>query len=328
MAKITDGDREKIKKEPKPKVEVFRKVKGEIGKGEVLHDGKPLGKGAWEDDDSEPIITHSTRVRASDFSEPWFIERSKELAFGFPLVLHRKIWEFAVIAQVYQDRVAGGGRVLGFGCGKEPLPAYFAGQAASVVATDYPSDLWGKSNQQAANKQDLPYAGICNEGMMRDRIEFRPVDMRNIPLDLRSGGFDFVWSSSSMEHLGSLQAGIDFVCSAMECLRPGGIAVHTTEWAYNTPEYPKWQTERKRTSLESKDLSLYRSIHLREDLTGRLIAQGDYLLPLDFHFGVHPADSYVDPYPYNGSPEGWHLNLDIAGWKSTSVALVAIRGGV
>jgi len=44
--------------------------------------------------------------------------------------------------------------------------------------------------------------------------------------------------------------------------------------------------------------------------------------------GSHPADSYVDHYPYNGSPEGWHLNLDIAGWKSTSVALVAIRGGV
>jgi len=325
MANITDdGTKHHLHLELNPiekKKTVFRKVKAKIELPELP---EPLPMSPSD----HLIITHSRRVRAADFSEPWFIERSKELNFGFPLVLHRKLWEFAVITQVYRDRIAGGGRVLGFGCGIEPLPAYFAGQCASVVATDYTSDAWRSANQQSRSRDDLPYVGVCDREQMAYQVEFREVDMRDIPIDLRSGEFDFVWSSSSMEHLGSLQAGIDFVCSAMECLRAGGVAVHTTEFAYESRASTKFKT------LESTDLSLYRGLDL-VTLGVRLENQGDrYLSPDNWTLkladadGSHPADSYVDHYPYNGSPEGWHLNLDIAGWKSTSVALVAIRGGV
>ena len=59
-------------------------------------------------------------------------------------------------------------------------------------------------------------------------MRFRAVDMNDIPPDLR--GFDFTWSSCALEHLGTLRAGADFVVEQMTCLRPGGVAVHTTEY--------------------------------------------------------------------------------------------------
>ena len=59
-------------------------------------------------------------------------------------------------------------------------------------------------------------------------MHFRVVDMNAVPDDLR--GFDFSWSSGAVEHLGSLAAGADFVLAQMDCLRPGGVAVHTTEF--------------------------------------------------------------------------------------------------
>ncbi len=52
--------------------------------------------------------------------------------------------------------------------------------------------------------------------------------MNAIPADLV--GFDFLWSSCALEHLGSIEAGARFVERAMDCLAPGGVAVHTTEF--------------------------------------------------------------------------------------------------
>ena len=43
--------------------------------------------------------------------------------------------------------------------------------------------------------------------------------MNELPGDL--AGFDFTWSSSAFEHLGSLEAGARFVERQMHCLRPG-----------------------------------------------------------------------------------------------------------
>ena len=53
------------------------------------------------------------------------------------------------------------------------------------------------------------------------------VDMNAIPDDL--GLYDLVWSCCALEHLGSPQAGLDFVLETLRLLKPGGVAVHTTE---------------------------------------------------------------------------------------------------
>ena len=46
----------------------------------------------------------------------------------------------------------------------------------------------------------------------------------DLPNDLR--GFDFLWSMGTVGDFESTAAAADFVERAMECLRPGGIAIH------------------------------------------------------------------------------------------------------
>jgi hypothetical protein len=60
-------------------------------------------------------------------------------------------------------------------------------------------------------------------------VNFRPVDMRDLRLPWDET-FDFLWSSCSLEHLGSLEAGMDFVKQSTDLLKPGGVAVYTTEF--------------------------------------------------------------------------------------------------
>ena len=64
-------------------------------------------------------------------------------------------------------------------------------------------------------------------------VDFQPVDMRSIPSTLRVFDAGSGPPACCFEHLGSPQAGLDFVLASMDCLRPGGVAVHTTEYDVN-----------------------------------------------------------------------------------------------
>src|SRR5262249_4886417 len=57
---------------------------------------------------------------------------------GEPFKLHRKLWEFAYIAQALFERgtLQPGRRGLGFAVGLEPLSALFASYGCEIVATD------------------------------------------------------------------------------------------------------------------------------------------------------------------------------------------------
>ena len=126
-----------------------------------------------------------------------------------------------------------GRRGLGFGVGVEPITPYLAAQGCSILATDLPSSAdasvaWNDTGQHAARLADLNREGLCPADDFAARVEFRAVDMNAIPDDFAD--FDFAWSSCAMEHLGSLQAGIDFLERQLRCVKPGGITVHTTEF--------------------------------------------------------------------------------------------------
>src|ERR1700684_3063496 len=56
------------------------------------------------------------------------------------VMLHRKMWEWLIIAAALRERgmLAAGRRGLGFGVGQEPLVALFAAEGCEVVATDQP----------------------------------------------------------------------------------------------------------------------------------------------------------------------------------------------
>ncbi len=59
-------------------------------------------------------------------------------------------------------------------------------------------------------------------------VAFDHADMNVIP-PAWAGAFDFVWSSCTMEHAGSLAQSKAFFIKSADLLRPGGVTIHTTE---------------------------------------------------------------------------------------------------
>jgi SAM-dependent methyltransferase len=225
---------------------------------------------------------------------------------------HRKTWEFCYIAQALFERglLRPGARGLGFAVGREPLPALFASFGCEIVATDLDEASarragWVDTGQHAATLAVLNERGLCPPDEFAERVSFRVVDMNAIPDDLR--GFDFVWSSCSLEHLGSLAAGEAFVHRAMECLRPGGVAVHTTE--YNAAS--------NRFTVERGPSVIFRRRDV-ERIGERLVAAG-HEITLDFTEGACAMDYVVDVPPYRLEP---HLKLLLEGFVSTSIGLI------
>jgi len=233
------------------------------------------------------------------------------------LAMHRKGWEHAYITQALAERdlLRPGRRGLGFAVGREGLPALFANLGCHVMATDLSpddatSEQWAETGQHASGVDAVNVGGLVAPEVLRQRVEFRAVDMRAIPADLR--GFDFVWSSCSLEHLGNIDRGLQFILDALECVRPGGVAVHTTEYNLSS----NWWT------LPAGNTVLFRRRDF-EGLARRLRAAG-HEIDLDFTLGNGWAERVVDRPPYRTDV---HLRLRLRWFDSTSFGLIIRKGG-
>jgi 2-polyprenyl-3-methyl-5-hydroxy-6-metoxy-1,4-benzoquinol methylase len=228
----------------------------------------------------------------------------------------RKQWEWVYILQVLeqQGKLRPGMRGLGFGCGTEPLAAVMANHGVSVLATDLDfreakRQGWVDTNQHSLS--GLNNAGICPPDRFAALVSYRPADMNAIPAELRQGEYDFVWSACSLEHLGSLEHGLAFIEQAMQCLKPGGVAVHTTEFNLGS----------NTRTVEQRELSLYR----KRDVEGfalRMVQAGHRVPALNFSPGTDPLDAYVDVPPYSRP----HIKLYCKRHLSTSIGLYVERG--
>lgn len=232
-----------------------------------------------------------------------------------PLLLDRKLWEWCYVPQALHERgmLGPGKRGLGFAVGREPLPALFANLGCEIVATDQPleqaqRDGWTTTKQHAAGLEALLRPELCEPETFFRQVSFRVVDMNAIPADLR--GFDFVWSSCSFEHLGSIERGLQFLENMMECLRPGGVAVHTTEHNVSSNFW----------TLKKGGCVLFRRRDIEK--VARRLRKAGHHIELDFDPGSGPADGVVDKPPYGNYP---HLKLDIGGYVSTSLGLIITK---
>jgi 2-polyprenyl-3-methyl-5-hydroxy-6-metoxy-1,4-benzoquinol methylase len=259
-------------------------------------------------------FSSSVLCRQADFEQPFFGFWTRRL--GTSVRYHRKLWEHVFIAQSLWERgaIALGARGLGFGVGREPLAALFASEGCRVTATDIAPELaaqkgWSQSAQHAASLESLRNDRVCPAALFDQGVEYRVCDMNDIPASLT--GYDFCWSSCALEHLGSLRRGAAFIERSMKCLRPGGWAVHTTEYNLSSDSH----------TLEQGGTVLYRRQDL-EALARRLEAQGHEVAPLDLHPGDQALDDYIDVPPYRAEP---HLRLSITGYACTSVGLIVRR---
>jgi len=256
----------------------------------------------------------------SDWATTWLA------ALKIPLIYHRKIWEYVYLLQALHEAgmLQEGRRGLGFGCGREPVASYLASQGVDLLVTDLPlEDMaragWARTDQHAGDQDEAFHEHLVSYEVFDARVSHRPVDMNAIPEDLRN--YDFCWSLCAFEHLGSIDKGLAFVENAMASLRPGGVAVHTTEFNYLDD----------RSTIEHGDTVLFQKRHF-EALAERLIRAGHVVAPLDFFVGDQPLDRFIDvpPYPNDYTEamrrqwgtESSHLKLMVSEYACTCFGVI------
>ena len=153
-------------------------------------------------------------------------DRYREIAVALkedPDRLHRKIWEFYAIIVILHNLniLTPGSNGLGFAVGQEPLSAYLASTGCIITASDLvdQDSIWNESNQVALDKSHLNLRNICSGPVFKENVTFMNIDMNNIPDSVKQGKYDFIWSSCAMEHLGSIENGINFVKNSLTCLK-------------------------------------------------------------------------------------------------------------
>lgn len=145
---------------------------------------------------------------------------------------HRKLWELAWLAQRFDDMGLAGGEFLGLGVGHEPLIFHLTHLSRSVVATDLYSS--GTAWQEARLAAETVYESSPFP-YQRDRLTVRNMDMRR--LEFAADSFDAVWSCSSVEHVQTLPQFVQIFREIHRVLRPGGVALVTTEFSLGDPYF-------------------------------------------------------------------------------------------
>ncbi len=148
-----------------------------------------------------------------------------------PGKLHRKEWELAQavyglrrLRRLHPDATA-----LGLGSGHEVFVYFLARRLASVVATDLYEGEFADAEADPRMLRDpawfAPYA------YPRERLVVRSMDATTI--DYPDESFDLAFSLSSIEHFGDRAAQLRALREIHRVLRPGGVAVLTTEVILN-----------------------------------------------------------------------------------------------
>jgi SAM-dependent methyltransferase len=257
----------------------------------------------------------SQMCTANQLEEPAYDEWLAKLGMGKHW--HRKQWETVYIFAVLEAHglLRQGARGLGFGCGAECFPSYFAARGCTVLATGMPVvhqqvTGWLKTGQHNAAIEQLYWPSLCDEGVFRRNVSFRPVDMNHVPGDLSE--FDFSWSACAFEHLGSIEAGLRFIHEAVRCLRPGGVSVHTTELNLSSDT----------ATVDNQSTVLFRRRDM-ERLALELTEAGHRVLPLKYDQGDRPLDLHIDVPPF---AETNHLKIALRQFVTTSFGIAVIRG--
>jgi hypothetical protein len=177
----------------------------------------------------------SQMCTAAQLDEPVCRDWGRRL--GEPKARDRRLWERAYVLQVLTlyGMLEPDARGIGFGVEDGGLPALMAAAGVSVTVANSAGPFGGGDaavgNEGIGDEgvaQRLLRPEICDERVFAEKVNFRSVDLTDIPHDLVN--FDFSWSSSVSSTLGSVAAGQAFIEHAMECLRPNGIAVHVFDF--------------------------------------------------------------------------------------------------
>lgn len=254
----------------------------------------------------------SALTKYEDWETSWFQEGIKILRDPRP-IYHRKQWELVSCIQSLKEygMLAPGKKGLGFGVGKEKLPAIFASFGCQILATDQPPQTasdWKKTNQYCESLEELKDPNIISNDLFNQRVSFEYVDMNNLnPLSGRK--FDFIWSICALEHLGTIERGIKFLENCIPLLNPNGVMFHTTE--FNVSHIKKTQDQCSSVFFRTTDIN---------NIETRLNYLGYTILPIDLSIGAHRYDWQVAYQP--NPPQEPHLKVQVGDFIITCIRLI------
>ncbi|GGF80180.1 hypothetical protein GCM10007301_45390 [Azorhizobium oxalatiphilum] len=271
-----------------------------------------------------PVGLKSKPSTQADMESDWAAYWCGQL--NIPVVFHRKIWEFAFMLQALWERdlLKEGMRGVGFGCGTEPIPSYLASRGIDVTVTDLAPDEsagrgWSNTNQHTATLEHAFKSDLVSRELFDRHVRLAYVDMNDIPPALRD--YDFCWSICALEHLGSIAKGLDFIQNSLDTLKPGGVAVHTTEFNFLNDQ----------ETIDNWPTVLFQRQHF-QSIAERLRMLGHDVAELDFAIGNKPLDRFIDVPPWEHDMtdyvrSNWgdghvHLKLSIDGFPSTCFGLI------
>lgn len=191
----------------------------------------------------ELTIAYNKPCELEDFHDPGLVALMRDLFAhdlrrfgpGFPAGReYRKYWEVAMAARSLRDFGALGGHaeVLGVGAGTENTIFWLTRHARRVHATDLylAGGEWGDTAS--------PLMLTAPERLYADpwfprRLIVQHMDGRELRYE--DASFDGVFSCSSIEHFGDLEDVHRALAEMCRVLRPGGVAVVSTELRLEGP---------------------------------------------------------------------------------------------
>jgi 2-polyprenyl-3-methyl-5-hydroxy-6-metoxy-1,4-benzoquinol methylase len=275
------------------------------------------------------VDLRSKPTTQADMESPWLDYWCAKLKIE-PLY-HRKVWELCYVMQALWERgmLAEGKHGLGFGCGQEPLPSLMAAHGVRVTATDLAPKMaagrgWMETGQHTSELRKLHFPHLVSKDRFDSLVDLQYVDMNDLP-DSLANKYDFCWSICAYEHLGSISNGLRFVKESVKTLKPGGVAVHTTEFSYLND----------RETIDNWPTVLFQQKHF-EQVAAELERSGHRVEPLDFDVGDGAIDRYIDIPPYSWdlkTPSSWfdsfsqraHLKLNVDGFACTCFGLIVVK---
>lgn len=263
----------------------------------------------------------SHAILSSDFETDWYKKWAVELKQDDNhLESHKihanKFWQNAVMCQILSERnkLRPDNKGVGFGVGQERLPAVFAKHHVRVLATDQdfekPEARHWEERELAKGLGSLNTLGICEPEIFNEMVEFLSVDMNDIPHDLYNK-FDFLWSNCSLGHLGYITNGLEFIRNSAKCLKPGGVAVHTTELNILSDI----------DTLRAGNTVIFRLRDIYE-LFKTLTAEGYRCSPLRFDLGNSNSDFRLGLRPQFGTD---YTKIQVGGYLATQVVLIITK---
>lgn len=227
---------------------------------------------------------------------------------------HRKYWEIGFILYNLKilNLIQKNKKGLVFGCGIDPIIPALASQEVYVTATDQPLSTglnsdWNLTNQYCSGLESFKIYDpkITTWDIIKSQIEFKEIDMNNIKLPAYN--YDFLWSSCSLEHLGSIENSINFILKSTETLKPGGYAIHTTEYDWHDNR----QVDDPKNCIFNKNSFVTMSKKIKQ--------LGHHLYPIDFSIGEQAEDRHIDAYPFELKT---HLKLKVGIQHLTSIGFI------